>query len=167
MRTPSSLGLLVAVCALSFGNGIDAQRRPGLPERRCARITLEVTAPTPSRPRDVGLRVVNNDPGGFGATLSAEVVVEREVGGAWVRASVAGMRLRERCEGTAPARVTVAPQSALAVAPWTGMFGDGQCFCTRCFPAPAGRYRFRVNSAAACLAPNTVVSEAFTLAPPQ
>ena len=164
MRTPTSLALFAAVGGLTFGNGSDAQQRPAIPERLCARVALEVIAPSAARPRAVGLRVVNNDPGGNGATLWSEVVVEREEGGAWVRASVAGMRLRARCEGTVPERVTLAPRASLTVAPWTGMLGDGQCFCTRCFPAPAGRYRFRVNSAAACLTPSSAVSEAFTLA---
>ncbi len=73
-------------------------------------------------------------------------------------------RLRERCEGTVPACVTLAPQSSFTVAPWTGMFGDGQCFCTRCFAAPAGRYRFRVSACATCQSSRPAVSEPFTLA---
>lgn len=133
--------------------------RPDIPEQACPTVRLELV---PSAQRGMGLRVVNNDPGDFDAHLGREVVVEREVNGRWQRVSVAGFSLRERCDATAPECVSVPARGALLVAPWTGMQGDGQCVCTRCAPAPAGRYRFAVTSCR-CQHPRTTHSEAFTL----
>lgn len=137
-----------------------------IPEPACTRVTITTMAIAGSRGRSVGLRVENNDPADFPASLRAEVEVEREVGGHWQRVSVAGMLLRPRCAETPPRCVTLAPHASMVVAPWSGMLGDGQCECTRCAPAPAGRYRFVVTTCANCFQPARAVGAPFTLPPP-
>lgn len=156
--------VLLAITAVA-----SAQRpeRPAIPERRCIRVTLVALPGADGDPRRVGLRIVNADPGDFPARLRAEVEVEQEVGGQWHRVNAAGLQLRATCTGEAPDCVTIEPRSELTIVPWTGMLGDAQCVCTRCGPAPAGRYRFAVRTCQQCLSPIRAVSEPFELpAPP-
>lgn len=149
---------------ITAGGGSSAQTQPMIPEVACTRLTL---VPVPvAGSRAVGLRVVNDDPSDFSARVRPEVEVEREVNGRWERVGVAGFQLRARCDRDVRECVTLAPRSAITVVPWTGMLGDGQCVCTRCAPAPAGRYRFVVNTCQDCFNPRRSESPAFTLASP-
>jgi hypothetical protein len=142
---------------------LDAQPiRPSVPERACAEVRLELV-PRTDGARGMGLRVVNVDPGDFDAHMHREVHVQREVNGRWEDVSVAGLYLRARCEGTTPDPVTIPRDGSLTIVPWDGMQGDAQCDCTRCAPAPAGRYRFYVV-AWDCFQPLVTYSEPFTLA---
>lgn len=159
MRTP--LAPVVLALVLLAAGLLHAQQRPLIPERRCTRVTL-VATPSASG-REVGLRVVNDDPGDFPARLRPEVVVEREVGGRWQRVSTAGLLLRARCEDAATDCVTIEADDELSIVPWSGMLGDAQCECTRCAPAPAGRYRFVVSTCEACQSPHRFESAPFTL----
>lgn len=157
-----ALVTLAAVTLASFAMPIDAQQRPAIPERACARVRLDLV-PT-AGVRGMGLRVVNVDPGDFTARLNRDVTVEREVNGQWQQVSVAGFQLRASCAGSTPDVVHIERDSSLTIVPWTGMQGDGQCRCTRCFDAPPGRYRF-VVTAHDCFTPRTTYSEPFELGP--
>ncbi len=139
--------------------------RPAIPEPRCTRVTLVAVPGQGAGGRGVGLRVINADPGDFPAHLHAEVEVEQYVGGQWRRVNAAGLELRASCT-EAPDCVTLEPRSELSIVPWTGMLGDAQCVCTRCAPAPAGRYRFAVTTCQRCQSPARAVSEPFELAAP-
>jgi len=168
MPRPSRLAwtalLLVAASAVASAQ---QQERPSIPEIRCTRVTLVAVPGQGADGRQVGLRVINADPGDFPARLHAEVEVEQHVGGEWHRVNAAGLQLRATCSGEAPDCVTIEPRSELSIVPWTGMLGDAQCVCTRCGPAPAGRYRFAVTTCQRCQSPVRAVSEPFELpAPP-
>jgi hypothetical protein len=111
----------------------------------------------------MGLRITNTTPGDWPARLRAEIGVEREVAGRWQPVSVAGLRLRASCTEPATDCVTVPVGGSLSIVPWTGMLGDAQCVCTRCSPAPAGRYRFVVSACDGCLPGPRTESPAFDL----
>jgi hypothetical protein len=155
------IGAIAAASAVLASLVATAQQRPLIPERRCTRVTLVATPIAGGR--SVGLRVVNDDPGDFPARLRAEVQVEREVGGRWERVGTAGLRLRARCEDAASDCVTLERDTELVVVPWSGMLGDAQCECTRCAPAPAGRYRFVATTCQECQGPLVFASAPFTL----
>ncbi len=163
-RVPHLVALSVTL-ALSVSGPSGAQQRPAIPEVACTRVTLVAVPGTGARAREVGLRIVNSDPGDFPARMHREIEVETEVGGSWRRVSVAGLMLRSSCSQQPDACVTIAPRTTLNVVPWTGMQGDGQCVCTRCAPAPAGRYRFVVRTCDDCFSPTEAVSAPFTLPP--
>jgi hypothetical protein len=91
----SARRLWAAVVISGVSANTSAQMRPAIPEVRCTGVSLVVTR-TPGR-RDVGLRVVNTDPGDFQASLRPEIEVLHEVGGRWQRVSVAGLLLRSAC----------------------------------------------------------------------
>lgn len=154
---------LAIAAALAIDAPSVAQQRPAIPEVRCTPVTLTATVRASGASRSVALRVTNDDAGDFPAQIGAEVVVEREVNGAWRRAGVAGMRLRSDCRSAVAACVTIAPRSSIDVAPWQGTLGDGQCGCERCVSAPPGRYRFVVTTCQSCFQPRESVSEPFTL----
>lgn len=137
------------------------QVRPSIPEPACPRVALTLE-PT-SGARGMGLRIENTTPGDWPAHLRAEIVVEREVGGRWEPVSVAGLRLRATCDASTDRCVTLPVRGSLSIVPWTGMLGDAQCDCTRCAPAPAGRYRFVVNACDGCLPSPRTESPAFDL----
>lgn len=158
-RTP----LFALVIAFAIDAPSLAQERPAIPEVRCTPVTLTAQVRVVEGARSVALRVTNDDRGDFPARINPEVIVEREVNGAWVRAGVAGMRLRSDCRDEATQCVTLAPHASIDVAPWQAMLGDGQCICTRCSPAPAGRYRFVVTTCQSCFQPRESVSAPFTL----
>lgn len=159
--------VVVAGLALALGRADAQPVRPAIPEPRCTEVTLVAEPGAGGDPRRVGLRVRNTDRGDFPAHLRGRVEVEEEVGGRWRTVSVAGLELRASCRGSAPDCVTIEPRSDLSIVPWTGMLGDAQCVCTRCFPAPAGRYRFAVTTCQSCQSPIRAVSAPFELpAPP-
>jgi hypothetical protein len=95
--------------------------------------------------RAVRLRVANT--GGVAVELGAAVVVEVQRGGAFERAGdVGAITLRPSCDATAPRCTTLVPGAELFPPDWLGTFGDAQCACEECFPAPAGTYRVAVLS---------------------
>lgn len=155
--------LFALTLALAIEAPSMAQERPAIPEVRCTPVTLTAEVRVARGARSVALRVTNDDRGDFPARINAEVVVEREVNGAWVRAGVAGMRVRSNCRDAATECVTLAPHESIEVVPWQAMLGDGQCECTRCANAPAGRYRFVVTTCQSCFQPRESVSAPFTL----
>lgn len=158
------LGLSTLVLASSVALAQEVpDRRPAIPEQACPEWRLELV-PRTDGARGMGLRVHNADPGDFDVHLERDVRVEREVNGRWQRVSVAGFQLRAQCTGTTPDCVTIPRDSAITIVPWTGMQGDGQCTCTRCFDAPPGRYRFVVSSCG-CQHPRTTESAPFDLGP--
>jgi hypothetical protein len=159
-----SLALAAAISMLVLALPLLAQPvQPGVPEVRCHEVRLDLVPRTDGQ-RGMGLRVVNVDPGDFDAHLHRDVAVEREVNGRWESVGVAGLLLRDRCETSPADRVTVARDASLTIVAWSGMQGDAQCDCTRCAPAPAGRYRFRVT-AWNCAHPLVTHSAPFTLPP--
>lgn len=155
--------LLVTLALLFSSAGVAQDVRRSIPEPACTRVSLVVVPGAGSHARDVGLRVVNDDPAAFSANLSAEVTVQRLVGGSWTPVSVAGLLLRETCDQVVGRTVTIPRDTSLEMVPWTGMLGDAQCDCTRCAPAPAGTYRFVVQSGPSCFSPRTFESAPFTL----
>lgn len=160
----SARWLWAAVVIVAASANTSAQLRPAIPEVRCTGVSLVVTRVAGRR--EVGLRVVNTDPGDFRALLRPEIEVLQDVGGRWQRVSVAGLLLRSACTSEPRECVALAPRAALTVVPWSGMLGDGQCVCTRCYAAPAGRYRFRVTTCEHCQGPVSFESEPFTLDAP-
>ncbi len=148
---------------LGIAAGAALAQELDIPEQACPDWRMELV-PRTDGSRGMGLRVVNVDAGDFDVHLQRDITVEREVNGRWQRVSVAGLELRERCAGTTPDCVTIGRDSAITIVPWTGMQGDGQCVCTRCADAPAGRYRFSVSSCH-CQHPRTTYSATFELGP--
>ncbi len=155
--------LAALVIAIAFDAPSLAQERPAIPEVRCTPVTLTAEVRVAGGARSVALRVTNDDPGDFPARINAEVIVEREVRGAWVRAGVTGMRLRSSCRDAVETCVTIPPRTSIDVAPWRATLGDGQCGCDRCVQTPPGRYRFVVTTCQACFQPLESVSAPFTL----
>jgi len=154
---------VIALAAMTFGSA-QAQQRPSIPEPRCTTVTLVVVPGHGADAREVGIRVINSDPGDFPARLHTEVELEQEVDGRWQRAGVT-LQLRATCQDAAADCVTIAPRSEFSIVPWTGILGDAQCGCLRCTPAPAAPYRFAVNSCARCQSPVRTVSAPFDLPP--
>lgn len=112
---------------------------------------------------DGGVAIVIESRGEAETTLGPRIVVERQVGDGFEPVEgVAGVTLRTSCEvNEAPACTTLAPGAELRPPAWLGTIGDAQCICTRCGPAPAGVYRFVVES---CHGTQRVEGEPFTLA---
>lgn len=162
----STLLAIMAFALLLSSAGRAQDVRPSIPERACTRVSLVVVPGTGAHAREVGLRVVNNDPADFSAQLVPEVTVQQLVGGTWTPVSVAGLLLRETCDPVVGRTVTIPRDTSLEMVPWTGMLGDAQCDCTRCGPAPAGTYRFVVQSGPSCFMPRTFESAPFTLPAP-
>jgi hypothetical protein len=95
--------------------------------------------------RAVRLRVANTSR--QPVALGAEVVVEVLRGDAFVPVDEMGaLTLRPSCETTAPPCTTLVPGAELFPPDWLGTFGDAQCACEECWPAPAGTYRIAVTS---------------------
>ena len=160
---PTLLASIALATLVMFAGALAAQDlRPAIPERACAVVRLELVPTTGAR--GMGLRVVNVDPGDFPADLHRDVRVEREVNGQWQPISVAGLQLRASCSETTGDVVRIPRDGSLTIVPWTGMQGDGQCVCTRCFDAPPSRYRF-VVMAYDCFTPHTTYSDPFELGP--
>lgn len=153
--------VLVALLTL-FASGAPAQDHIAIPEQACEDVRIDLVPLTQGR--GMGLRVTNVDPGDFTAHLQSSIVVEQEIGGRWQRVGVAGLLLRTRCEDTPDTCISLTRDSSITVVPWDGMLGDAQCVCTRCAPAPAGRYRFVIQSCH-CQHPRTAYSAPFALAP--
>lgn len=161
MRVWRSL-LVLVLPSFVFASHALAQEAD-IPEEACQEVRIDLLPLT--RGRGMGLRVTNIDPGDFTAHLLPTITVEQEVGGRWQRVGVAGLYLRERCDGSTPTScVTLAPRASMVVVRWDGMLGDAQCDCTRCAPAPEGRYRFVIESCQ-CQHPHTTYSAAFALGP--
>ncbi len=81
--------------------------------------------------------------------LAKAVVVEMAHGARWsVVSGVAEITLRSDCQTPAPACITLVQGSTLEPPAWLGTVGDAQCICTRCGPAPSGRYRFVIRTCA-------------------
>jgi len=94
--------------------------------------------------------------------LAATLEIEREEPGGWAAVEgIAGLSLRRSCEESGEECLTLVPGAELHPPAWLGTIGDAQCICTRCAPAPEGRYRFVV---ATCDGEHRVEGEAFSLA---
>lgn len=106
--------------------------------------------------------IVIESRGSEATSLGGQILLERQVGDAFEAVDgVAGLSLRTSCEvAEAPACSTLVPGAELRPPPWLGTLGDAQCLCTRCGPAPAGVYRFVVQS---CGGSERVEGEVFTL----
>ncbi len=155
---------VVLMVVLALPRGAATQPGPAIPERACPRVTLTLEPPVGAR--GMGLRITNVTPGSWPARLRAEVGVEREEGGHWVPVSTAGLLVRDRCDQAPAECVTLPIGGAVTIVPWTGMLGDAQCECTRCAPAPGGRYRFVVSACHGCLPGLRTESAPFDLAAP-
>jgi hypothetical protein len=164
-RTTKARVAILVLTAIASARS-HAQQRPAIPEPACTHVSLVPLPGTGARRREIGLRITNDDRGDFPASIRPEIEVETNVGGTWRHASVAGFRVRANCLDAAASCVTLAPRQSVDVVAWTGMLGDGQCDCTRCAPAPAGRYRFVVTSCRECSVGVSATSPEFVL-PPQ
>jgi hypothetical protein len=94
--------------------------------------------------REVTLRVANR--GQEPAALRGEVLLEREGPDGFAPLDDVALDLRYACGEAAPECVTLAPGATYIPPPWLGRQGDAQCGCEGCAPAPAGTYRFVVQS---------------------
>lgn len=104
----------------------------------------------PSPAREVAIVVENGTTGPL--RLRRALALEREQGGSWAaQEEVSALWLRADCRpvsgvifwsGGGEECVEIPPGGILELAPWSGEFGDAQCACEECYPAPAGRYRF-------------------------
>jgi hypothetical protein len=162
----SSAAIVIVSVAVSASARSDAQIRPAVPEVRCTQVSLVARVGSGAHRREVGLRIVNDDGGDFTAHIRRDIDVESFSNGRWRRVGVAGLQVRSECRARPDACVAIAPRDAVEIVAWTGMLGDGQCECTRCAPAPAGRYRFVVHSCENCQAPREAASAPFDLPAP-
>lgn len=95
------------------------------------------------------------------AHLAKAIGVEREVNGHFQAITqIATLELRADCRTPAPDCVELVAGAELRPPAWLGTWGDAQCICTRCWPAPAGSYRFVLTS---CDGRQRVESAPFTL----
>lgn len=156
--------MVVLVVVLALPGDAATQVLPAVPEPACPRVTLSLE-PVPGA-RSMGLRITNSTPGDWPARLRAEIGVEQEVGGRWQPVHAAGLLARERCTEDPHDCVTLPVRGSMSIVPWNGMLGDAQCRCTRCGPAPAGRYRFVVSACDGCLPSPSTASSAFDLPAP-
>jgi hypothetical protein len=95
-------------------------------------------------PAGSGAAIEVTNTGGGVVRLRPAISLEREQRGAWsARDSRAELALRWDCQTPAPTDcVTLVSGASLHPPNWLGTIGDAQCICTRCGPAPPGRYRF-------------------------
>jgi hypothetical protein len=115
--------------------------------------------PQPGGAVDVIVENHGREPVELAATLEVE---GQGPGGFAPVEGIAGLSLRRSCEEPGDACLSLVPGAELHPPAWLGTIGDAQCICTRCAPAPAGRYRFVV---ATCDGGHRVEGEAFTLDP--
>lgn len=95
--------------------------------------------------RNVSIAVANAGSGPV--RLESQLRVERLDDGEWEEVdAVHGLLLRADCRSPQAECVSLVPGAELYPPDWLGMFGDAQCDCTRCGPAPAGTYRFVAHS---------------------
>jgi hypothetical protein len=87
--------------------------------------------------------------------------VERRDGERWTAVPVRNLTLRPDCEHAADACITLVRGGGLRPPAWNGKSGDAQCACTTCTAAPAGEYRFVLES---CEGPGRVTGAPFSLA---
>lgn len=111
------------------------------------------------RPGRVGIVVENR--GEALVRLAPRIEIERETEGAWsILAGLGELTLRPDCEQDAPSCIELVPGAALHPPEWLAATGQAQCRCVRCTPAPAGTYRFVVQS---CDGAHRIAGEPFEI----
>jgi hypothetical protein len=98
-------------------------------------------------------------------SLSREVLVERKLDGAWIKANVL-FELAEKCGAgeEPPACVDLSAKGSLTPVPWNGYTCSGQCprSCRSNHYAPPGEFRFVVQT---CDRKQRYRGEAFVMPP--
>lgn len=117
---------------------------------------LQVSGEPDEHSRRVAIRIENH--GTDEAEIAGAVVLQRRSGEGFEDVEGVSLDLRFTCEDEPPECVTLAPGAVYLPPPWLGTIGDAQCACEECGPAPAGTYRFVVQS---CNRAHTIEGDPF------
>jgi hypothetical protein len=94
-----------------------------------------------------GATISVTNAGGAAIRVKSELRLQHFEGGVWKDSIADGIELRPDCTPPSlPDCQTLAPGQTFKAMPWSGLLGQAGCFCDKCAPAPAGRYRIQAVS---------------------